>query len=121
MRRYKFCENNSGGGWWLNERDYEALFAAGWKYEPKNEREKDRRPYLDHLDSKVPYGWRRHLTGEFDSIRAAVESFECATGKNFFEQGCNCCGAPFTIGSDDEGPYEYISGDSVDFVPVRPW
>jgi hypothetical protein len=34
MTVYEFSETNSGGSWWLSKSQYEALFAAGWKYEP---------------------------------------------------------------------------------------
>jgi len=104
-----FRENNSGGGWWMERKDYEAMFAAGWKYEPPELSSKRRsddlnKPFLSNDD--VPYGWRRYVFGDFGSLRSAVESFEAATGKNFFEQGCNCCGAPFSISCDDGGSYD---------------
>ncbi len=52
-------------------------------------------------------------------MQEAVETFEKATGQDFFEEGCNCCGAPFSM-SDVDGS-EYVSGDSVSRVTVRPW
>ena len=123
-RVYEFSENNSGGSWWLSRADYEALFATGWKYEPDEYDIKeghDKRPFLDRKDSTVPYGWRHGLRAEFSCLRDAVESWERATGRNFFEEGCNCCGAPYSIHSTGDGEYEWISGDSVERIPVRPW
>lgn len=120
MPTYQFSENNSGGSWWLARKDYDALMAAGWTYTPSEYDLKSRwdtKPYLGDADDTVPYGWRHHLTGEFPSIRDAVESFEKATGQDFFEEGCNCCGAPFSI----SGNNEYLSGDSVRRQVIRPW
>lgn len=118
--KFEFSENNSGGSWWLKREQYEALFAAGWKYEPSaydKEKGNDTKPFFAGGSDTVPYDWRHGLTAEFDSMKAAVENWEKATGENFFEEGCNCCGAPYSISSDGE----YMSGDSVDREVVRPW
>jgi len=123
MTTYKFSENNSGGGWWLDERKYKALFVAGWKYEPSEYDIKegyDKNPFPlsgGNKEDTVPYGWRHNLTGEFDSIRSAIESFEMVTGMDFFAEGCNCCGAPFYMFGGDE----YLSGNSVKREVIRPW
>ena len=120
MTTYKFSENNSGGRWWLNEKQYTALFAAGWKYEASEYDKKegwDTESFCSDKNDPVPYGWRQNLTGEFGSMQEAVKSFEQATGQDFFAEGCNCCGAPFYISSD----HEYLSGDSIERTPIRPW
>lgn len=122
MTTFEFSENNSGGSWWLNRSAYDALFAAGWTYEPSDydlERGYDKKGWSRNDD--VPYGWRHGITFEADSIREAVESWEAATGQNFFAEGCNCCGSPFSISSRGEGTWEYISGDSVERETIRPW
>ena len=121
MARYELSETNSGGSFWLSRSQYERLFAAGWSYEPDEfdlERGYDTKPFGGRGDD-VPYGWRHNTTIEADTIREAVESFEAATGEDFFALGCTCCGPPFTITCDE--PYEYISGSDVSHVPVRPW
>ena len=120
MKEYTFSENNSGGSWWLKEKDYLALFKEGWKYKESDWDKKqgyDTKPFLSESGDTVPYGWRHNLVGKFSSIRDAVESFERATGRDFFEEGCNCCGAPFYIYGDKES----LSGDSVIREVVRPW
>lgn len=119
---YKFSENNSGGSWWLDRKQYDALMAAGWFYEPSDYDKQngyDTKPFLGRSDDTVPYGWRHGLRGRFATIRDAVESFERATGKNFFALGCICCGPPFSIRTEDGE--ESISGSDVDHEPVRPW
>ena len=124
MKTYTFSENNSGGSWWLSRENYDALMEKGWKYEPSEydiKQNHDTQSFMNSQTDNVPYGWRHGLTGEFESIREAVESFELATGKDFFDQGCNCCGAPFSISSRGDNDYEYLSGDSVAHTPNRPW
>lgn len=116
--KYEFEENNSGGSWWLSRQQYEALRAAGW-HEPE-ETDDDKRFAASCLNTPdVPYRWRQGWWIEADSIREAVESWERATGEDFFAQGCNCCGAPFSISSDDYN--ERLSGDSVQHIARRPW
>jgi hypothetical protein len=120
MKTYEFSENNSGGSWWLDRKKYDALLAAGWRYEVSDydkEHGYDTKGWS--TDDPVPYGWRHGLKGEFESIRAAVESFERATGEDFFALGCTCCGPPFSISGP--GMDEYLSGSSVDYEPRRPW
>lgn len=113
MKTYIFSENHSGGSFWLKRADYEALARHGWTL-PTNED----KPFYK-ADDDVPYNWRHNIEGAFNTIREAVEAFEKATGRDFFEQGCSCRGAPFSINSYEYG--EYISGDSVGRTVVRPW
>lgn len=126
MKTYEFSENNSGGSWWLNREDYDALMADGWRYElPDGLKDHDpiipfEEPWGEE-DDTVPYGWRHYLVREAESLKEAVESFERATGRDFFSEGCNCCGAPFSISSRGEGDWEYMSGDSVSRQVIRPW
>ena len=119
---YIFSENNSGGSWWLGRTQYDALMSAGWTYTPSEydlRNSYDKKPFLGMPGDTVPYGWRHDLKGRFQTIREAVESFERATGKNFFALGCICCGPPFSIRTEDGE--ESISGSDVDHEPVRPW
>lgn len=106
MNTYEFSENNSGGSWWLNRAQYDALFEAGWVAPEETEDDKG----YNFLDTKdVPWSWRHNLTLQAESLQDAVENWETATGENFFAGGCPCCGAPFSISGS--GPnYEYASG-----------
>ena len=120
--KYEFSENNSGGSWWLDRAQYERLMANGWQYEASDfdkEQGFHTTPFLADEGDNVPWGWRNHLTGEFDTIQAAVESFERHTGEDFFAEGCNCCGCPFSIHASEGS--EYVSGDSVARQTIRPW
>ena len=126
MKVYELSENNSGGSWWLNRAQYEALHKAGWYYAPYY----DDSTCLTNLDEPflggdAPYGWRHRTRVEAESLQAAVESFEAATGEDFFAQGCNCCGVPFSITAIGEDGYpdygEYVSGHDARLETVRPF
>lgn len=127
MPKYTLDENNSGGRWWLTQEDYVKLFEAGWVYERPEPRPEGPpfhmdydKPFLSSNKDDTPYGYRKHTSFVADSMKDAVESFEKATGHDFFAEGCNCCGAPFSLSSDTE-PHEYLSGDSVERTPIRPF
>ena len=126
MPKYEFSENNSGGSWWLNKEQYLKLFAAGWSYVPSDfdkERGYDQKGFAGDKSDTVPWGWRHNTQGEFATIREAVESFETTTGEDFFAEGCNCCGVPFSISSVYEAGVttEYISGNDAVHSYGRPW
>jgi hypothetical protein len=83
------CENNSGGSFWLTEKNYEDLLALGWegKGPDSNDRYKD-----------------RVLINRVLSRRMALAQFEDVTGYSPDEEGCECCGQPFYFAEyDDEG------------------
>ena len=67
----EFSENNSGGSWWLDKEQYDALAAAGWKVEGRNAKKK------------------------FDSLEEGKSEWETVTGANPDEMGCECCGRPY--------------------------
>lgn len=127
MQTFEFYENNSGGYYRLNHEDYLRLEAAGWKARSFNMRKSlDSRESGDDTycgddmsvaEAKAQGDSSPYMKKDFESIRAAVEEWEEITGKDFFDQGCNCCGAPYRISSDDDT----MSGDSVRQEPVRPW
>jgi hypothetical protein len=110
LMKYYLDENNSGGYWRLKKKDFDALLAAGWKKDSE---------YMDyeHIDyayvqDGVPWEFRHRLFFfEAETIKEAVESFEKATEKDFFDQGCSCCGPPYRI--IDENWEERISGSDV--------
>jgi hypothetical protein len=116
MKKYEFDENNSGGSWWLGKKEYDNLLANGWEYEASEydlEHGYDKKGMFG--DDEVPYGWRHSLTKSFNSMREAIEDWEKLTGQDFFDPGCACCGAPFSMSAKGE----YESGGSVQ--KPRPW
>lgn len=89
MGYIKFSENNSGGDYWLTQKNYEDLMAAGWTGEGINP------------DNR--YDGRR-LERRGVSRRVALAEFWDITGWDPDEEGCNCCGQPFYFTEyDDEG------------------
>lgn len=89
MSYIEFSETNSGGSFWLSEKDYEALFAAGWTGEG--------------IYPESRYDGRR-LQRRGLSRRMALAEFEDVTGWSPYEEGCGCCGQPFNFYEyDDEG------------------
>ena len=135
MALYELSENNSGGSFWLSRRDYERLFEDGWFIHETERSEFSLSDDFGRYDAPrwgskeeqgegVPYSWRHNLRVEASSMQEAVERFEAATGQDFFAEGCNCCGAPFTMYAVEDGERsygEYLSGDSVQRQVIRPW
>jgi len=89
--KVEYKSNNSGGSWWLDDKQWAALEAAGWVidwYANQKDRifkAKDGR-WLGALASAA------HL--ECETPRDAILAFEKVTGLDASEEGCNCCGPP---------------------------
>ena len=136
----EYSSNNSGGSWWLQDRDWDALAEAGWHVVPPGH-------YVDFesLDGDgVPLikesggGMFASMISEDDegvvrymgakatcafvvgkSLREAVENWEEVTGMSADEPGCHCCGNPHGFTEyDDAG--EYVRSGP-DFLSVARW
>ena len=137
MKKYlvEYSSNNSGGNWWLNDKDWKNLEKAGWlvvwhskSFDYKNgnyQYDKNGLPKLKNkpdeffcgeLDKKGNYRWLRSLARiafkRFDSITDALKEFEKITGEQVDYNGCNCCGAPhcFSWGENNSSDAGYCSG-----------
>lgn len=94
-----FSENNSGGSWWLKQKDYDALAAAGWDIDGR------RLSVRDPAEPDCPRSATLMVTVQAETERRAcsiaeeraIESWEQATGYDSNEEGCNCCGPPYQI------------------------
>ncbi len=117
MKRYVFEENNSGGHWWLKREDYDKLLANGWTCNIPDTDPRAKKPW--HEGDDVLYGERKYTSKEFSTIKDAVEDWQRITGRNFWEQGCNCCGAPYEI--HDANYKEYITGNHAKTQISPPW
>jgi hypothetical protein len=73
-----FSENNSGGSWWLDESQYNALAAAGWEVGDRSAKKK------------------------FNSLEEGEKEWEYLTGRNSNEGGCECCGRPYQFWDEGE-------------------
>lgn len=120
----EYNSNNSGGSWWLKDKDWLALEKAGWKiiradenfvYE-KNEHKlgKNGLPMttrkstssfssasMAQKDDKGIPRWlgamAKYAFKRFETIKDALVEFEKVTGADVMEEGCNCCGAPHSF------------------------
>lgn len=110
MIKVKYSSNNSGGSWWLKDKDWHNLEAAGWAIEwRKNE----------HGGFMYKAGEDRFLGAlaqcaekEFEIPADAIREFETVTGQSASDEGCNCCGAPHSFSwTDSKGKYSYAYGE----------
>ena len=96
--------NNSGGDWWLTDRDWHNLEAAGWTVRwEKNTTW--RRPNADGrwLGALATSAYK-----EFPSLDAGIDEWETITGQCPYAEGCYCCGQPHNF-------YDYASLEDVDY------
>jgi hypothetical protein len=91
----EYNSNNSGGDWWLSDRDWFKLEKAGWVVEWRNNAHK---PIASNASK------------EFNDIKEALIEFEKITGQEVTAQGCNCCGPPHNFTWEENGQKYYESG-----------
>lgn len=101
--KIKYSSNNSGGDWWLSDKNWFDLEKAGWvvnwvkndAYRQKHDPDKER--WLGALATSA--------TIEASSIDDAIEKWEDITGQYADDQGCPCCGQPhyfYEVNDDDD-------------------
>jgi hypothetical protein len=88
----EYRTNNSGGSFWLADKNWKDLEAAGWNVKWRSRR------FLGALATTA--------TREGLSMGDAIDEWERVTGLDSAALGCNCCGAPHSF-SDSEGNYYY--------------
>jgi hypothetical protein len=100
----EYDSNNSGGSWWLKDKDWLALEAAGWEVDWKrNQKDSFCRPDAEGrwLGALATSATRRGL-----SLRDAADEWERVTGRCATDAGCACCGAPHSFTEyTDAGEY----------------
>lgn len=133
-----YSSNNSGGSWWLTDKDWKALDKAGWHViwggtyfcHPEHLYSWDvardsypcdrsegcpgHRAYESFTAAKKGKRYLGALAKEaskdFPTPGDAMREFESLTGQSVSDEGCGCCGAPHSF-NWDEGGYDYASGD----------
>ena len=102
--KVNYSSNNSGGYWWLEDKDWYALEKAGWVVEwIKN---KKRNHWLGALATNATF--------ECETPIEAIKSFEKATGQSASDRGCRCCGHPHSFSwTNSKGYDDYISGEEI--------
>lgn len=91
-----YRSNNSGGSWWLDEKDWINLEKAGWIVDWEEE---------DYLGAKAVQALFEGSLGEAEC------SFYITTGQNPDDSGCDCCGPPhdFRHPYDDDEVLAYLA------------
>lgn len=100
LYRVEYRENNSGGSWWLNHEDGEALRDAGWLVTGLGDEG-------EHFLGKA-FDYAYLMVEAEDSEVAhftAIQSFYNATGEDPDTIGCPCCGPPHEFDVADEAEY----------------
>lgn len=134
--KIEYSSNNSGGSWWLKDKDWIALEKAGWnvdwgsrywcfssyslnkpptytfeKCKTKEECQGHKR-FKSHKDMKESDRWlgclAKYASKDFPSVVEALKEFEKVTGQDVMNEGCNCCGAPHSFSWEDA----HCSGES---------
>lgn len=132
-----YSSNNSGGSWWLSDKDWKALEKAGWLVEwggayfcrskwgevPKGKsqpcKSSDKCPGHRKCDTWQEVGEDRWLgalakeaSKDFESPGQALREFEAITKQDVSDEGCNCCGSPHSFNWGETGKdYSYVSGE----------
>lgn len=133
----EYSSNNSGGSWWLKDKDWLALEKGGWsvkwgsprfcnsRYPPlfptsrqapeTCEKEKCPGHYLTSLKEVMNFDeyWlgaaAQKASKEFQSLAEGIQDWEKLVGQSASDEGCNCCGAPHCFSAEGV----YVSGEEV--------
>lgn len=139
----EYGSNNSGGSWWLTDKDWFALEKAGWDVEwgelwfcHGSNFGKDRPSYLKRLcpEGKDCRGHKSFASGKDMkdgdrwlgalakgakryglTLHQAVEEWERVTGKSSTDAGCPCCGQPHYFTEYDSEGKQVDSGPSTSY------
>ena len=95
-----YTANNSGGHWWLKDKDWKALEKAGWKVhwiakDKDAMKDSDGKRFLGALATEAT---RNGLT-----LQEAVAEWEKVTGLDSTKPGCSCCGQPHCFRATEGG------------------
>lgn len=126
-----YKSTNSGGGWWLKDKDWVNLEKAGWTVEwggvyfctgkrgkkicDKEERKNcpGHRKYESFNEITEQNRWlgaaSTTASKDFLSIKDALDEFETITKQDVSDEGCNCCGPPHSFEWDGN----YASGNDL--------
>ena len=94
--KIRYESNNSGGHWWLSDKNWKDLEKAGWNVSWKKSR------WLGTL--------AKSAEKNFMSLKDAIEEFEKITEQDVTDKGCNCCGAPHTFWFGNYKCFEWKCG-----------
>jgi len=90
MSKVEYSSNNSGGDWWLSDKDWYALEAAGWNVEWR----RDTKGMFHNGSERWLGALATNASREGLTLSEAIAEFERITGESADAEGCNCCGQP---------------------------
>jgi hypothetical protein len=109
MGTIEYSSNNSGGSWWLNDDNWKALEAGGWKVHWVKDDESFTRFFKPDSEGRWLGTLAKRASKEgVRSMAEGVADWEYLTGQCSTDTGCPCCGQPhsFTF-TDDKGKVSY--------------
>ena len=131
-----YSSNNSGGSWWLSDKNWQDLHDAGWqlkrdymqcRYSSDGNPTPEDEEWNWSLNPHEASDKHRFLGAitttarkEFGSMREAVEEWEAVTGQDASDEGCNCCGQPHSFSGVDENG-KYVDGPKVKVTTTLDW
>lgn len=104
IKKVTYRSNNSGGSWWLTDKNWKALEEAGWKVDWIKDSDKEFYSGRDRWLGALAMSAERIGL----SMQDAVAEWEKITRLNSTDAGCACCGQPhnFSYYEDDK----YVDG-----------
>ena len=91
MHTVTLSQNNSGGSFWLSPSDFDALVADGWVEQEDTMSTSTWGRVAGDLKLDVP------VADEDAAVTIAKIEFQRVTGQDPDDEGCNCCGPPFSF------------------------
>lgn len=104
MIKVRFSHNNSHAKEWITEHQLGLLENLGWKHD---------------FFKEAPYKWGKvqrfyESTKEFETPADAINEVKSIVGSRIYDNGCNCCGAPFTFSwKTSETSGKSVSGEGI--------
>lgn len=95
----RYHHNNSGGSWWLTDKNWEDLEKAGWTVEWRKYEDDDcfvhKGRFLGALATEA--------SKRFENPDDGVAEWAKVVGLDPWDQGCGCCGPPHNFSFDRKG------------------
>ena len=106
----KYHTNNSGGSWWLKDKDWKSLEKGGWNVEWV----KDSDNVFSKGQERLLGALAHYASKDFEIVSDAITDFEELTGVDVSDDGCSCCGPPHSFNwKTNKGEYQYASGEEL--------
>ena len=94
MSTVRYSSNNSGGSWWLTDKNWLDLEAAGWKVRWIRDDTSGHYAREGASADRWLGALATSATREGLSLEDAIEEWERVTGACYGDEGCSCCGRP---------------------------